>query len=173
MQNTDKEKFKSLWSDFCSLVKEKLLSTAQKQSISAPLANLILSEAVSSWLSEYEINGRWLMKYKLKDEAKANLVQEVLTQDMKFAEVCLKSELPDYYNYIVPVIGAGLGYVTGNFFDLGKVAQVFSVLAPAVLLYPAVKMYRQNQAEANVEININLYMDQLNKFKDSVISILS
>ena len=173
MQNTDKERFESLWGDFCSLVKGKLLTTAQKQTISAPLANLILSEAASSWLSEYEINGRWLMKYRLKDEAKANLVQEVLTLDMKFAEVCLKSELPDYYNYLIPVIGAGLGYVTGNLLALGKVAQVVSVVAPAVLLYPAVKMYRRNQAMANVEINVNLYMNQLNKFKDSVISILS
>ena len=173
MINTNKEKFESLWDDFISLVRGKLLTVAKNQTITTPLANLILSNAVSSWLSEYEINGRWLMRYREEDEAKMNLVQEVLTQDMKFSEVTIKRELPDYYNYIIPTIGAGVGYATSFIFDLGKIVQVASVIVPATLLYPAVKMYRQNQKVANMDINVNLYIEQLNKFRDSVLSILS
>lgn len=47
--NQQQEKFESLWSDFIALVKGKLLTTANKQTLSISLANLILTDAASSW----------------------------------------------------------------------------------------------------------------------------
>ena len=44
MNTTEKDRFESLWGDFIALVKGKLISTAVKQKLSAPLANLILSD---------------------------------------------------------------------------------------------------------------------------------
>ena len=78
MRNTEKEKFETLWSDFCTLVKGKLLTTAQKQTLSTPLAKLILKDAAGSWNDEYSMYGRWLHQLSQSDAAKAELVQDVL-----------------------------------------------------------------------------------------------
>ena len=48
MYSTEKEKFESLWADFIALVKGKLISTAAKQNLSTPLANLILFALLQS-----------------------------------------------------------------------------------------------------------------------------
>ncbi len=173
MGTTNKEKFESLWQDFISLVKGKLLLTGRNQTLTTPLANLILSEAASSWVSEYEINGKWLQQYKDENEAKAALVQDILYKDMKFSDINMKRDLPDYYDYIIPAAGAGVGYGTGMLLGLGKIAQLVSVLGPAILLFPAVKMFRKNQQESNIVVNVDLYIEQLNKFRDSVLSVLS
>lgn len=98
MNTTEKEKFESLWTDFIALVKGKLISTAAKQKLSTPLANLILSDAASSWNSDYEINGRWLSGLKGVDSKKAELVGEILLNDMRFTGMNTKRELPNYYN---------------------------------------------------------------------------
>lgn len=66
MNNTNKDKFESLWIDFVTLVKGKLITTAKKQTLSTALANLILSEAAAAWSSDYEINGRWIMELEKK-----------------------------------------------------------------------------------------------------------
>lgn len=173
MNNTNKDKFESLWIDFVTLVKGKLITTAKKQTLSTALANLILSEAAAAWSSDYEINGRWIMELEKEDMSKCELIKEVLTKDMKFSEIIIKKELPDYYNYLVPTIGAGVGYASSCLLDFGKIAQIVSVIAPAIMLYPAVKMFRQNQIENNIAQNVNSYLEQLVKYRDSVLAILS
>ena len=173
MNNTNKDKFESLWIDFVTLVKGKLITTAKKQTLSTALANLILSEAAAAWSSDYEINGRWIMELEKEDMSKCELIKEVLTKDMKFSEIIMKKELPDYYNYLVPTIGAGVGYASSYLLDFGKIAQIVSIIAPAIMLYPAVKMFRQNQIENNIAQNVNSYLEQLAKYRDSVLAILS
>ncbi|MBQ2885106.1 MAG: hypothetical protein IJE43_15330 [Alphaproteobacteria bacterium] len=171
--NQQQEKFESLWSDFIALVKGKLLTTANKQTLSISLANLILTDAASSWGSDYEINGRWIKEIRMLDPKKAELILEVLLNDLKFSDVRIKGVLPDYCNYLIPTIGAFVGYAAGNYWDVSKLWQVVSTIAPAVLLYPAVKSYRENQQLSNNENLINQYIEQLAKYKNSIISILS
>ncbi len=171
--NTEKEKFEPLWDDFITLVKGKLITSAKKQTLSTSLANLILTDAASSWGSDYEINGRWMKKFIDESPSKANLVKEILLQDMKFTNITMMRVLPDYCNYLIPTIGAFVGYATGSCFSVGKIIQVVSTVAPAILLFPVVKMYRENQYNANAENAVTQYISQLTKYKDSIISILS
>lgn len=171
--NKQQEKFEHLWSDFIALVKGKLLTTASKQTLSISLANLILTDAASSWGSDYEINGRWVKDIKMQDPQKAELILEILLNDLKFSDVRIKGTLPDYYNYLIPTIGAFVGYAAGSYWDFSKLWQAVSTIVPAVLLYPAVKSYRNNQQLSNNEYLVNQYIEQLIKYKNSIISILS
>lgn len=171
--NKQQEKFESLWSEFIALVKGKLLMTANKQTLSTSLANLILTDAASSWGSDYEINGRWVKELKMQDSQKAELILDVLLNDLKFSDVRIKDVLPDYCNYLIPTIGAFVGYAAGGYLDFSKLLQIVSTIAPAVLLYPAVKSYRNNQQLSNNESLVNQYIEQLTKYKNSIISILS
>lgn len=172
MMYTNKEKFESLWNSFVTLVRGKLLMTARKQNLTLPLANLILSEASTSWMSEYDMNGKWLCNYFKENEEKASLIKEILLQEMKFTAISPKKDLPTSYNYIIPALGAGVGFAVSSLCGLGRIATVLSVLAPAVLLYPAVKTYRSGKALRNVDVNVDLYMEQLEKYKHSIVSIL-
>lgn len=173
IMNTEKEKFESLWTDFITLVKGKLISAANKQALSTPLANLILSDAALSWNSDYEINGRWLNNMKEVEPQKAELLTEILLTDMKFSDVYIKSDLPGIYNYVIPAVGAGIGYAVSMTFNFGKITQVATTVIPAVLLFPAVKNFRNRMKESNKESSIRDYIMQLEKYKNSILSILS
>lgn len=172
MNTTEKEKFESLWSDFIALVKGKLINTIAKQKLSTTLANLILSDAASSWNSEYEINGKWLINLKEVDVKKAELVRNILLNDMHFTEIDKQRELPSYYNYVIPAAGACLGCAISMYLDYSKLVQAASTIIPAVLLYPAVIMFRNRMNETNKDKCIEEYIAQLEKYKNSVISVL-
>lgn len=173
MNTTEKEKFEALWADFLALVRGKLITTANKQNLSTPLANLILSDAASSWGSEYERNGKWLNQFKETEPEKAQLVCDVLLRDMAFADIEEKNDLPDFYNYAIPAVGACIGLAMSMYAGCGKLIQAISTIAPAALLYPAVKTFRNSMHTANQEKNIDSYMLQLEKYKNSIVSILS
>lgn len=172
MENTEREKFESLWKDFLTLVKGKLISTAQKQSLSTPLANLILTDAAGSWDDEYSLYGRWLHQFSIDAPEKSSLIREIV-RDMKFSEIEKKIILPSYCDYIIPGAGAIAGYVVSHCLSFGKLAQAATILIPAILLYPAVKMFRNNQEEIYKDKAINSYISQLEKYKNSILSVLS
>lgn len=173
MNTTEKEKFESLWTNFIVLVKGKLISTAAKQKLSTPLANLILSDAAASWNSDYEINGRWMSSLKGLDPQKAERVREVLLNDMHFDDVETKRELPAYYSYIIPVVGACAGYGVSMYLECSKIVQAASTIIPLALLFPAVNLLRNRMNESAKEQCVESYIAQLEKYKNSVVSILS
>ena len=173
MNTTEKEKFESLRANFIALVKGKLINTVAKQKLSTPLANLILSDAASSWNSEYEINGKWLSNLKGVDAKKAELVGEILLNDMRFTEMDMKEELPTYYNYVIPTVGAFAGCAISMYLDCSKLVQAASTIIPAALLYPAVTTFRKRMNETNKDKCIEGFIAQLDKYKNSVISVLS
>lgn len=173
MKTTEKERFEALWADFIVLVKGKLISTVAKQKLSTPLANLILSDAASSWNSEYEINGKWFSNLKVVDSKKAELIGEILLNDMRFTEIDIIEELPTYYNYVIPAVGACAGCAISMYLGYSKLVQVASTILPAALLYPAVTTFRNRMSETNKDKCVEGYIAQLEKYKNSVMSVLS
>ena len=165
MNTTEKDRFESLWSDFIALVKGKLISTAAKQKLSTPLANLILSDAASSWNSEYDM--------KKTNPKEAEMVREILLDDIHFEEMDVKGELPLYYNYVIPAVGACAGCAISMYLGYGKLIQAASTVIPAALLYPAVNTFRNRMKETNKDKCIEGYIAQLEKYKNSVMSVLS
>ena len=118
MENTEKEKFETLWVDFCTLVKGKMITAAQKQTLSSPLAKLILTDAAGVWSDEYSMYGRWLQQLSQTDSAKADLIKGILLKDMSFIDVEQVKVLPDYCDYLVPTLSACVGFAVSRFFNL-------------------------------------------------------
>lgn len=172
MNNTDKEHFDEQWSEFTTMVKGKLIAKAKKQTLSLPLANLILSDAASIWGSEYESCGRWLGNYSSFNPEKGGVIKQILFSDMAFSDLSTPTPIPDYFDYIVPAAGAALGYGAAYLLEGSKLMQVSSLLIPAVALYPAVKTFRNYQKEHIIEISIHQYLEQLNKYRDNILTIL-
>lgn len=171
--DTQKEKFESLWADFITLFRGKLIEAANRQTLSTPLAKLILTDAASSWHSEYDINGRWLVKLSQEEPEMAQLIREILEKDLSLTDVPKPSELPAYCDVILPLATAGIGFAVSHYFDCGHIAQACATIIPGALAYPAVKKFRKTQIENNKQAMINQYISQLDKYYYSIISILS
>lgn len=92
---------------------------------------------------------------------------------MCFTEIDPKGELPNYYNYVIPAVGACAGCAISMYLGYGKLVQAVSTVIPAVLLYPAVTTFRNRMTETNKDKCIESYIAQLEKYKNSVISVLS
>ena len=170
--NAEKEKFETLWGDFVTLIKGKLITISDKQILSTSVANLVLSEAVESWAIKSELNGHWLMKLEEKYPNKVKLIKEILFQDIKFNNVKTIKVLPNYSKTIVPAMGAVIGFVVGKYFELGITTLVCSTIVPVLILYPTVAMLQKKQIIQKIESQIEGYIGQLNKYKDSILSIL-
>ena len=173
MNITEKEKFQSQWTDFIALFKGKLIEASNKQTLSVNIARLILSDAASSWFSEYEISGRWLQRYAQEEPQKAELIRSILENDMTLQEIDKKSELPMYCDIILPLATAGIGLAASYYLGYGKLVQACSTVIPGSLMYPAVKRFRNTQIKNNKQYAIDQYVSQLEKYYNSIISILS
>lgn len=107
------------------------------------------------------------------DSKKAELVGEILLNDMCFTDMETKGELPTYYNYVIPAVGACAGCAISMYLGYGRWVQAASTIIPAVLLYPAVTMFRNRMNETNKDKCVEGYIAQLEKYKNSVVSVLS
>ena len=173
MEMTDTVQFENHWSSFIALVKGKLMKAADKQTLSAALANLILTEAAYSWKSEYDLNGKWLAGLKEKDPEKGERIDEILFVDMKFSEIKIGQPLPRWYNIVIPAAGACAGLAISSHMDAAKWVQWTSTLLPAALLYSAVNTYRKNQGDSTKDKVVADYIGQLDKFKLGILSLLA
>lgn len=166
------QKFEELWQDFISSFKGNLITESRKQSLSFPIAKLALSEAVSTWTSEYTVNGRWLYKLIQDNPAKGNLVKEILTKDIALTEAKPKSAKSDSLKYIAAVGAGAVGYGISRALELETVGTACATLIPMAVAYPAAASYLTNQKEKAEKNLIESYVDQLGKFKESILSTL-
>lgn len=170
--DTQTIKFQELWDDFVSSFKGLLITESQKQEISFAIAKLSLIEVVSTWSSEYTVNGRWLRKLIQEEPEKGKLVQEILTKDISLTEIKLEQSRSNGLKYIIPLgagaIGCGIAYMT----KLATIGTACATLIPIAVAYPLTTAYLLNRKDIEKERIINNYVSQLNKYKESVISIL-
>ena len=165
-------KFQELWDDFISSFKGNLIIESKKQDISFPLVKLTLTEAISTWLSEYTINGRWLYKLTQDDPEKGKLVKEIIIKDISLVEI--KSNGPDSSSakYLAPIGAGALGYGAAKLLGLATVGTACATVIPMIVAYPVAAQYISGKKDANQEQMINGYVNQLEKYKKSIISVL-
>lgn len=165
-------KFQELWQDFVSSFKGNLLTESRKQKISYAIAKMALSEAVSTWTSEYTINGRWLYKLMQDEPAKGELVKEIFTKDITLTEVKSTESKSDSLKYLVPIGAGAVGYGVAHLAELATIGTACATLAPMAVAYPLTKKYLSNKKEKEEENIISSYVNQLNKYKESILSAL-
>jgi len=165
-------KFQELWQDFVSSFKGNLISESRKQKISFAIANMALGEAVSTWTSEYTINGRWLYKLMQDEPAKGELVKEIFTKDIALTEVKPSGAKSDSLKYLVPIGAGAVGYGVAHLAELATIGTACATLVPMAVAYPITTKYLSNQKEKEEKNVINSYVNQLNKYKESIMSAL-
>lgn len=170
--NTDQQTFLALWDKFTTRLKGKLLRQLQKGSLDAGTLKLMLLNASAGWDSEQEEGGRWLHHYTQAHPKKGKLLRDILVEDMRFTEVTPQKTLPQAMEYILPVGGAAVGLGISTFFQAGWAVRAAATIGPGVLLYPAVKAVGDGSRKRGLRTTMDEYMEQLDKFKESALSVL-
>jgi len=165
-------KFQELWQDFVSSFKGNLITESRKQTLTFAIAKMALGEAVSTWTSEYTINGRWLYKLMQEEPAKGELVKEIFTKDIILTEVKPTGAKSDSLKYLVPIGAGAVGYGVAHLAELATIGTACATLVPMAVAYPITTKYLSNQKEKEEENVIKSYVSQLNKYKESIISAL-
>lgn len=163
--------FDEHWESFVASLRGNL-SRIKKLSFYA--AEMAIENARTDWVARDTVYGRWFMKVENENPQIAQVVEDILTKDMKFTEFKQPAHYPDMLQYAIPVAGAGVAGVSYQL--LVKSATLIQKAAVPIvaagLLYIVTKQVTANVSSANAEKTLERYMEQLNVYHDSVIAAL-
>ncbi len=165
-------KFQEYWDDFVLSFQGLLITESKKQELSFSLVKQALSEVIITWCSEYTINGKWLYNLMQDEPEKGKLVKEIITKDITLYEVKNENSYFKTIQYVVPVGSGIIGYSIASSLAASTIATVCATLLPMLVTYPICKghyIIRQNKQK---DIIIEGYIRQLNKYKESIMSVL-
>ena len=172
METMEYESFEKCWKQFAIQLQGKMMIEAKKGVVTTASFNLILASIIDFWDSRYCEGGRWLDNYEKKYPKKAELIRSILLEDMKFKEEAKGLSNNDFLKYVVPVGSAAAGFVVSKIIGTSSMVQTVCTIAPAVVAYPVTTNLLDNITSSNKKELIQIYMNQLEKYKLSIESIL-
>lgn len=168
---THTENFERLWDNFIVKLKGKLLNVSMQKELTFSYVKLILDNEIYAWDSDYDEEGRWLKQYMNENPREGQLIKEILLDDMSFTEI-EPPKKADSLTYIVPVVGAAAGLGLSSIFNANLIVKAISTVAPAAILFPTTKTVLNYFSSYNSQTLIDNYIGQLDKYKNSIISII-
>lgn len=172
MEATIVNRFEKLWDDYLVSFKGALMEESQKQSLSYLVAKSLLQDVTLSWTTGYGLNCRWLDQLLKDSPEKGNLVREIITNDISLKEIWVQQDYSEYFKYGVP-IGAGVaGFLAGNILGSGALGTVTATIVPIAIAVSLTNSWLKTNKEKKVEELIDTYVNQLEKYKQSIISVL-
>lgn len=171
MNETLLAQFDEHWASFTASLRGNLSRITK---LSFPAAELALEEARIDWIARDTVYGRWFLKLEKENQQIAQVVERILTKDMHFTE-CKDSPLPpELLQYVIPAAGAGVSGVAYHF--LAQPATMFKTVAVPVVaagvLFFAAKGVTENMSRIRMQKKLDVYMDQLTIYRDSVMAAL-
>lgn len=166
------DSFENVWDGFIVKFKGKLLKQSNNGNLNYSEVNLVFKDMVLSWSIKTDIEGKWLMDYAVLNPKKGELIKKILAEDMTIKEIA-KTKIPEFLKYVVPFFGAAAGLGISSVCDASIAVKAISTIAPAVVLYPSANTVLNALKIRNNEKLIEEYISQLDKYKQSIISIIS
>jgi len=172
MSNSDFERFQKYWNRFVTQLKGKLMAQAKNETLTCSVMNLLLADSIEFWDSHHSEGGRWLEKLEKENPQKGSMVREILVNDMKFEDTSETISRNDLIKVVLPVGSTLAGYAISHFAGANRVIQAICTAAPAAIAYPVASGMHKSAREQKKKDIIRNYMDQLDKYRISVESIL-
>lgn len=164
--------FDKCWKMFVTKLNGQIKKRSQTGMPSYLQMNTILKDCALDWTSNETACGRWLTSLEKETPEKAELIQQILLDDMQFRENPSKKGIPETVKTVVPVAGAIAGLAISHYAGAGVAAQVISTVAPAAVLMPAMKAIDNQVRESNTSKGVQDYLAQLDMYRNSILSIL-
>ena len=165
--------FEKYWNKFTTKLKGALMGQMRNQPLTHSAASIVLSDIAMAWSLSYDDCGRWLLEYTQENPEKGAIITQILTQDMGFTEIPESKNFPEIAKIAAPAAGAVLGFGISHFLNASILIQAISTIAPAALIYPVTKNLGESVKTAKQEILLNDYMEQLEKYRKSVLSVIN
>lgn len=172
MSFSDIERFQKYWARFTTQLKGMLITQAKNETLSCSVLNLLLADSIEFWDSHHAEGGRWLEQLENENPQKGSLVREVLVNDMKFEDASETVSGNDLIKYVLPVGSALAGFAISHFAGASRAVQALCTVAPAAIAYPVANNMFQTARDQKKKAIIQGYMDQLDKYRLAVESIL-
>lgn len=166
------EEFEKCWKKFATRLQGQIMMQVKKGMLIHSSLNLILADCAGFWDSRHSEGGRWLDKYEAEYPEKAGIVRDILLKDMKFTG---EEGNPSRYGalkYIVPVGSAVAGFAVSGGIGASGLVRAACTVVPAAVAYPVTLNIMKMKAEDGKKELIRAYMNQLDKYKLSIESIL-
>lgn len=164
--------FKKNWDKFIARLQGQLLMQAKKGVFTPASFNLILADCVGFWDSRHSEGGRWLDGFEKEYPKKAEMVRNILLNDMKFEGNFSEKSKQEYLKYVIPAGSAAAGFALSKIAGANTVLQAVCTIAPAVVAYPVANNVLQTAGDNRKKEMIQDYLSQLDKYKASIESIL-
>lgn len=173
MQNTDLERFKTLWDHFITRLHGQMLHATVKQHLTGPMMQLMLADGVDFWDSRQQEGGRWLDQYETANPQKGARIRSILVKDMSFSiEEDAKSRA-GILKLALPLGSAAAGLLVSHLSGASAAIRIISTVAPTVVSYPIAVSLIDAQNSSTSKSLIQNYLNQLEKYRQSVESVLS
>lgn len=164
--------FERLWDDFIASYKGKLIHDANIQGLSFSLAKLLLEESCLGWFTGTEMNARWLDKLHKESPQKADLIKEIITNDITLTEVVNNPVSNKVYKYLVPACAGGAGYALAKYIELSTWGTALTTIIPTGIIYSIVKGRMAAKNDRQKQADIDEYVRQLDKYKKAIEAVL-
>lgn len=164
--------FNRLWDDFMVKLKGQILKRSAEKMPSCKQLNMILEDCTLDWMTGETVCGRWFLGYESENPQKAQLIRQILLEDMRFQECESKQAIPRAAHIVVPAVGAAAGLALSRVLHAGAVMQAASAIVPAVALSPAMKYVDTQLCSKNIQKLTKEYLLQMDVYYRSIISVL-
>lgn len=165
------QNFENYWKEFIQSFEGALINESKRQTLTYPLIKLILSEASTSWNDDTTQRGRWLLKFETESPEKGKAIEEILTSDMTVTEVKISSN--GNVIRVAGPFGVGVaGYAVASMLGASTIGSIAAAVIPGVISIPIFNSRAETVKHDAVLRLIDAYVSQLNKYHDSVVSIL-
>lgn len=172
MDTKNYENFQKCWEKFKNQVQGQMMMQAKKDMFTFASLNLILKSSVDFWDSRYSEGGRWLDGLEKEHPEQAGLIRNILLNDMKFTEASTEESKGGVLKYVVPAGTAVAGFAMSKAAGFNKTIQALCTVAPAVASYPITNNIMNTMEDNRKMEKIQAYIGQLDKYKQSIESIL-
>lgn len=172
MGNLYYDDFEKNWDKFIARLQGQLITQAKKGVFAPASSNLILADSIGFWDSRHSEGGRWLGKFEEESPQKAEMIRNILLNDMKFAENSAEGSRQEYLRYIIPVGSAAAGFAISKIAGANAIVQAVCTIAPAAVAYPVASNVLHAADDNRKKEMIQDYLSQLDKYRVSIESIL-
>lgn len=172
MGNSYYNDFKKNWDKFIVRLQGQLITQAKNGVFTPASSNLILADSIGFWDSRHSEGGRWLDGFEKEYPQKAEMVRNVLLNDMKFVENSADASKQDYLRYIIPMGSAAAGFTISKIAGANAIVQAVCTIAPAVVAYPVASNVLHAADNNRKKEMIQNYLSQLDKYRISIENIL-
>ena len=172
MQNSFYDDFMKNWEKFRTRLQGQVMMQAKKGILNHASLNLILADCTEFWDSDHSEGGRWLNELEKAFPQKAELVRNILLNDMKFTEEADAGSKNGILQLAVPVGSAAAGFSLSKLMGASTLIQAVCTVVPAAVAFPLTKNIVGTLDDNKRKDVIGRYIAQLEKYRLSIESIV-